>query len=182
MDSAVPQLGTVSSGNLSELSLPSSLCPSVPEVWHGLGGENGQRPRSLPGLDVFLERWYCVVEVSWGLRLISAVLCGLSSPLPLPAPNPGKLPLFFYFFLCVLHTAMRFLEHLSFLHTDSCMPFPDSFGAIPPFLSGLAWFPPPCSSAQMTFSVSKGLSLGNPSPTWILSSFVQTDHLCLLIY
>lgn len=86
-------------------------CSSLPEAWHGLAGEFGQRPWVLPGLGVFPENWHYMVEVSCGPSLTCPVLCGPIQPFSF-AFHPSKGT------SCVF----QFL----FLYLTNCSAFPDT--------------------------------------------------------
>lgn len=177
-----PPLGIASFGALSELLLPSSMSRGSlvlfgAGVWHVPGGERRHGRWALPGV----ANAACS-GVLWSVPRLSSPLWPPPDLYPLSSQkaHPSSRDSF-CFSLDVLQTAVHFLTHLFLPHSDNCAPFLDTSWVFPPFLSWLGRFPSPASWVEMPFSVCKSLSLGNLPHTWIFYSFLQSDHLYLLI-
>lgn len=181
-----------SSGVLSEL-LPfllsgGSLVVSRAGVCHAPGGERGHGCWALPRVaDASHSRVLQSVPHPFSPLWLPLDLYPLSSLKTYPHSSQGCCSLTFHtpafrLALCILQTAMHFLTHL-FCCTETTMHhFLTLFEYLHYFSLDRTGFLLPLAELRCFFSVFKSLSLGSLPHIWILDSFLQSDHLCLLIY
>lgn len=157
-------------------------------ICHVPGGEHGHGCRALPRVaDAAHSRVLQSVPHPSSPLWLPLDLYPLSSLKTYPSPVQGSCSLTFHIPafclpLCMLQTAMHFPTHLFLLHSDNYAPFLDTLNYFHYFSVDPTGFLLPLAELRCFFPVFKSLSLGRLPHIWILDSFLQSDHLCLLIY